>query len=258
MHSVRVSGTVVPYSKEGSGPGLLLVHGTTVGWRSNFGHVVERFTDCREVITPDYAGSGKSTLPEGPLNLELLTEQIAAVARDATQGPVDLLGDSLGAVVAAATAARHPSLVRRLVLVAGWADSADPRHQLILETWARLQENSAELGSRFAMSLGVSPAFLTRLGRDTIEAFTLMPPAANTLRRLQLGQRIDIRDSVRRIVAPTLILRGTQDYLIPEYQTRVLHELIPGSRYEALDCGHAAFVEQPDEIVRRVRGFLLE
>src|SRR6185437_14137150 len=258
MHSVKASGTVVPYSKEGSGPGLLLVHGTTVNSRANFGQVIERFTDRREVITPDYAGCGRSTIPVGPLSLELLTEQIAAVARHATQGPVDLLGDSLGAAVAAATAARYPSLVRRLVLVAGWADSADPRHQLVLGTWARLVETSPELGARFAMLVGVSPAFLTALGRDVIEAFTLQPPAAHTVRRLELGQRIDIREAARRIVAPTLLIRGTWDYLVPEYQTRALHELIPGSRCEALDCGHAAFFEKPDEIVRLVRNFLFE
>lgn len=258
MPSVTVSGTTVPYAKTGTGPGLVLIHGTTVGAQSNFGHVLRHFTDRRKVITPDYAGCGESTIPDGPLSLELLIEQIAAVARDASPAPLDFLGDSLGAVVAAATAARHPELVRRLVLVAGWADSADPRHQLIFETWIRLQESSPELGSRFVISLGVSPAFLTELGPETIRAFAAQPQPAHTLRRIQLGQRIDIRDAARRILAPTLILRGSQDYLIPEYQTRVLHELISGSRYESLDCGHAGFLEKPNEIARRARDFLLE
>lgn len=84
MHSVSVSGTRVPYSKAGSGPGLLLIHGTTIGSQANFGHIVEHFTDRHEVITPDYAGSSESSAPDGFLTLGLLTEQIAAVARDAT------------------------------------------------------------------------------------------------------------------------------------------------------------------------------
>jgi pimeloyl-ACP methyl ester carboxylesterase len=52
-------------------------------------------------------------------------EQIAATIRHTSDGAADLIGDSLGAVVAAATAAHHPPLVRKLMLVAGSADSSD-------------------------------------------------------------------------------------------------------------------------------------
>jgi pimeloyl-ACP methyl ester carboxylesterase len=110
------------------------------------------------------------------------------------------------------------------------------QHGRVFETWARLQETGTELGNRFAMSLGVSPAFLTGLGQEAIGAFIDQAPAAHTIRRIKLGQRIDIQESARQIQAPTLIIRGTQDYLIPEYQTRELHNLIPGSWYEALEC----------------------
>ncbi|MEO6921577.1 MAG: alpha/beta hydrolase [Collimonas sp.] len=119
MSTISVAGTTVHYTTSGTGPGLVLVHGTSIGTQANFGHVVERFTDQRQVISPDYAGCGNSTIPPGDLTLDILVEQIAGTIRHAADGPVDLLGDSLGAVVAAATAARYPSLVRRLVLVAG-------------------------------------------------------------------------------------------------------------------------------------------
>ena len=118
MTAISAAGTTVHYSTAGKGPGMLLVHGTSIGAQANFGHVVERFTDQRQVFSPDYAGCGNSTIPPGDLKLDTLVEQIAATIRHASDGPVDLLGDSLGAV--AATAARYPALVRRLVLVAGW------------------------------------------------------------------------------------------------------------------------------------------
>jgi pimeloyl-ACP methyl ester carboxylesterase len=256
MTTISVADTQVCYTSAGEGPGLVLVHGTGADGQSNFGHVVDRFTDRRRVVTPDFGGSGESTIPAGPLALDTLVEQIAGTIRHATPAPVDLLGDSLGAVVAAATAARYPSLVRRLVLVAGWADSADPRHQLVFGTWARLERDCSELGNRFGLSLAVSPGFLTALGPDTIAEIVRQPTPPDTDRRIDLGLRIDIRDAVATITAPTLVVSGTHDFLVPGYQTRVLHELISQSEHVELDAGHAAFLERPDDLVELVRAFL--
>src|SRR5262249_2264695 len=121
MPTVSAGDASVHYEVAGSGPGLVLVHGTQGNGETNWRHLVGRFADARTVITPDYSGSGRTTDGGGELTPESLAEQVGAVAREAADGPVDLLGFSLGAVVAAATAALHPELVRRLVLVAGWA-----------------------------------------------------------------------------------------------------------------------------------------
>jgi pimeloyl-ACP methyl ester carboxylesterase len=254
--TISVAGTQVCYTSTGDGPGLVLVHGTSADGRSNFGHVVDRFADRRCVVTPDFGGSGDSTIPTGPLALDILVEQIAGTIGDSASAAVDLLGDSLGAVVAAATAARYPSLVRRLVLVAGWADSADPRHQLVFGTWARLERDHSELGNRYGLSLAVSPGFLTGLGPDTIAEIIRQPTPSDTDRRIDLGLRIDIRDAVSTITAPTLVISGKHDFLVPGYQTRRLRELIPHSEYVELDVGHAAFLEKPGELVQIVRTFL--
>jgi pimeloyl-ACP methyl ester carboxylesterase len=256
MTIIAAAGTQVAYATVGDGPGLVLVHGTSIDARANFGHVVERFSDRWQVISPDYAGCGDSTLPDGDFELGVLVEQITAAIRHAGNGPVDLVGDSLGAVVAAATAASHPELVRKLVLVAGWADSSDPRHQLVFGTWARLTSLDPELANRYVMSLAVDPRFLTSLGHETIAAFLKQPAPPHTRRRIELGRRIDIRQMAREIMAPTLVVRGSHDYLIPGYQTLALHEAIRNSRCMEIDSGHAAFLEKADVLVPLIRTFL--
>src|SRR6266545_6322652 len=112
MPIARTMGTTVPYTATGTGSGLVLLHGTSLDAETNWGHLVDRFTDQRRVVVPDYA----------------------AVIRDAGEAPVDVVGYSMGAVVAAATAAAHPELVRRLVLIAGWVNSDDARFQLAFDT----------------------------------------------------------------------------------------------------------------------------
>jgi pimeloyl-ACP methyl ester carboxylesterase len=133
---ISVADTLVEYSSIGQGPCLVLVHGTSIDGPANFGHIVEQFSGQRTVIVPNYAGCGGSTIAEGALDLDVLVEQVAAVLRETPDGGADLLGDSLGAVVAAATAARYPALVRKLILVAGWADSSDP-NQLVARPGGR-------------------------------------------------------------------------------------------------------------------------
>ncbi|KVG52162.1 hypothetical protein WJ33_10860 [Burkholderia ubonensis] len=258
MATFSVAETSVNYTTTGTGPGLVLVHGTSIDAQANFGHVIGRFADQRLVIAPNYAGCGDSTIPEGDLTLDTLVEQIAGTIRHAGIGAVDLVGDSLGAVVAAATAATHPSLVRRLVLVSGWADSGDARHQMVFDTWARLEGTDSELSNRYVMSLAVKPAFLTALGGDNIAAFLRQAAPPDTQRRIALGQRINLRDKLPNISAPTLIVHGSHDYLIPAYQAQVLHQLIGNSRYDEIDSGHAVFLEAADELVARIRDFLLD
>lgn len=256
MRSVSVSGTTVSYRRDGRGPGLLLLHGTNSDGRSGFGHLITHFTGHRTVITPDYAGAGRSTLPEGPLSVELLAGQVAAVVTDYGEGPVDLLGTSLGAVVAAATAASRPELVRRLVLVAGWA-GPDARHRLVFETWKRLQQLDPELGTRFGLALAFSPPFLAGLGQERLGQLTTRGPATATDRRIDLGLRADIRRLLPRITAPTLVVGLTRDQLVPVEHSRALHAAIPDSRYAEIDSGHAVHLEKPDELVRLTRAFLL-
>jgi pimeloyl-ACP methyl ester carboxylesterase len=258
MATINVSGTSVNYTASGEGQGLVLLHGTSVDAQANFGHVVEGFADRRRIIRPNYGGAGGSTIPGGDLTLDIIVEQIAATIRHAANGPIDLLGDSLGAVVAAATAARHPSLVRRLVLAAGWAWSGDARHQMVFDTWARLAALGSDLGNCYVMSLAVSPQFLSALGPDSLSSFLRQAPAPDTLRRIDLGRRIDIREAARTIAAPTLIIAGAQDYLVPPYQTLDLHRRIGGSRCVELECGHALFLEKADELVGLIRTFLFD
>ncbi|NEY35728.1 alpha/beta fold hydrolase [Streptomyces sp. PRKS01-65] len=258
MNAVSVAGTSVSYTTAGSGRGLMLLHGTNSDSRSGFGHIVGDLAADRLVITPDYAGCGRSTIPDGDLTLEVLVEQAAAVVRDSGAGPVDLVGTSLGAVVAAATAATHPELVRRLVLVSGWADSSDPRHQLVFRTWETLEEEHPELATAFGLSHVLSPGFLSAFDAERVDAIRSRKGPDGNARRIRLGRHVDIRGLLPKISAPTLVVALTHDTLVPPYHSRHLHENIAGSSYTEIASGHAVLIEKPAEFVRVVREFVLD
>lgn len=257
MISISVAGTTVGYTTAGTGPKLVLLHGSGNDGQGSFGHILSCFTDVRTVVVADYAGCGHSTIPEGNLSLDLLVEQAAAVIRDLGAEPVDLLGSSMGAQVAAATAAVYPSLINRLVLVGGRADSQDARHQMVFDTWARLEAIDPRLSDRYLLLLVYRPEFLSALSSDRLHQLLHRPLPAQMKKRIEFGLRSNIRKQLIQITAPTLVVGMTRDCLVPVYHARELQKLIPNSQYAEIDSGHSVFREEPEKITHLIRNFIL-
>jgi pimeloyl-ACP methyl ester carboxylesterase len=259
MPTTIADGATVHYTATGSGPALVLVAGTGLPAEVNYGHLVPAFSGHRSVVLPDYAGSGETLDPAGSLSVEILAGQVAAAAEAAGDGPVDLVGYSLGAVVAAAVAATHTHLVRRLVLVAGWP-APDARHNLAIDLWQRLERADHDLFNRFLQLTCLSAPFLSSIGDEGVAALLAgAPPITEGMRRhMDLDARADIRELLPKISCPTLTIGLTRDQVIPVEQVRRLHEAIAGSRYAEIDSGHLVVFERPEELVGTIQEFLFE
>lgn len=245
------------YTARGEGPGLLLIHATGTDGETNFGHLYEHFTDLRTVITSDFAGSGGTPLGETPLTVDVLADQVIGAATAATDGPVDVLGFSLGSVVAAAAAAARPDLVRRLVLVNGWSRNDDPRQRLLMDLWQRLPGLDEQAFREFTALSVFSPPYLTGLGAEGIKAgVDLISAELGALRQMELAATVDIRDRLARISAPTLVIGSSHDHWMPVEHARETARAIGGSRYLELACGHMSVFERVPEVVHAVREFI--
>ncbi|GGL56357.1 alpha/beta fold hydrolase [Planomonospora parontospora] len=277
MPVVTVGNAQVHYTRTGTGPVLVLVHGTgSAGAELTWGGIAPRFADRHTVIMPDLSGTDRTSDDGAPLTVEGLAEQVAAVIEDAVDtadsagaavaagtgaGPaVDVLGFSMGAPVAAALAASRPDLVRRLVMVAGWVRTdADEYVRNLFTLWRRLGTSDAEAFGRSVTMTGFSRDFLNAIGRDEVEKLVPnMPPTPGTLRHVDLDSRVDIRRLLPLVRAETLVVGCAQDATVPVGNSRDLHAAIPGSAYAEIDAGHVVFFEKPDEFVELVRDFLAQ
>ncbi len=257
MPFVSTPDSTVHYEVEGTGPGLVLVHGVGGDAERAFGNVVQPFRDRHTVIRPNLAGSGQSMDSAEQLSVELFAEQVAATAQAAAEGPVDLLGFSLGAAVAAATAATRPELVRRLILVGGLAHTTSPRDQFNFAFWRDLLTTDFTLFKRFAALQAFSTPLLNGFGHEGL-AHALddeWPPGL--ARQIDAAARVDVRGLLSRIEVPTLVIGFAGDQIAPIEGSRELHAGIGGSRLVEIEGeGHMDWFADPGQIVKLTQEFL--
>ena len=262
---LRRRGAEIRSFEGGEGPPLLLLHGFG-GAAWNFSELVPLLPG-RRLIVPDLPGHGAST-PLPAASIAAFADVVAELLDSSTSsGPVDVLGHSMGGVVALRLAERHPSLVRRLVLAAPAGISSSTRLAEVLIVLAGVVKPARFAGrrvDRIARSqrlrrlvfgpLEVSNADL--LTERAVHGF-LRGPALHT-DALSAGLALaadDPRVDLERVQCPVLVLFGGRDRQVPlddgfEYARRLRAPL----RVIA-DCGHLLIGERPDACARAVLEF---
>lgn len=233
---------------DGTGPAVVLIHGTGADAVSNWGPLIESLSGTYTVFAPNLPGAGATPAPTVGLDLPGLADQVVATVRAAgATGGFHLVGHSLGAVVAAAVAARHPGKVRSLLLHAGWVSSA-PREALMFDLWSRLLQADAGLLARLLVLEAMSPAMLARADAaeldEMVAGFTSMLDR-RILGQLELDGRIDLARDLHAIRAATLVLASADDRIIPPPHQRVLAAAIAGAQFREVPGGHGIPFEDP-------------
>jgi pimeloyl-ACP methyl ester carboxylesterase len=116
MSYADVNGLSLYYEEHGSGEPLVLLHGG-FGAGELFGPILPALAARRRVIAVDLQGHGRTADVDRPLRPEDMADDIAALIAHLGLEHADVMGYSLGALVALRTAIQHPDRVRRLVLV---------------------------------------------------------------------------------------------------------------------------------------------
>ncbi|MFI8361780.1 alpha/beta fold hydrolase [Streptomyces sp. NPDC085612] len=245
----------------GSGPGLALAHGAGSSAAGTYGPILDGLAARHTVVGVDYPGSGHTPRSAGPLSLDDLADQLVAAAVAEGLETFAVSGYSLGGPVAVRTAVRHPERVTALVLTATFAHH-DQRLALALPIWRELAgSGDRDLLARFLTMMAVGADALEAMPAELLSqavGFTAAGIAEGTPEHAELASRIDVRDDLARVAAPTLVISTTQDRFTSTRLHRALADGIPGARLAELRTGHLPMVERPAEWQALITDFLAE
>lgn len=260
MPTAAVRGTELHYERAGSGEPLLLIQGmsgTHVSWGKPFKAALE---DSFDIVAFDNRGIGLSERISDPFTIAELAEDTSALLDELGWESAHVLGISMGGMIAQELALSNPGRLRSLTL--GCTYCGGPGSQLMPQEnaeklLAAFSSGDREQAIRAGYEVNLSPAF--RADEGAFAAFHEMAtsvPAARDVIQLQL-QAIgghDTSDRLGGIAAPTLIVHGTVDGVLPYPNGEQIASLMPGARFETLeDVGHMFWWEQPQRSAELVR-----
>lgn len=236
VRSVEIDGLRLAYTVSGSGPAAVLIHGLAGSGRW-WDPVVPDLARDHTVHVLDLVGFGASA--RQPFVLEGAATQIARFMDMLGIGRALVVGHSMGGLIAAELAADRPDLVERLVLV----DACGlPFRQSLVQHAVNLVRST----------LTASPSFLALSLVDTLRAGPL-----TLVRATRAVLRSDLSSRLARIEAPTLVLWGEHDPLIPADTGRALARALANGSFAIVEgAGHSPMWERPERFSRRLRSFM--
>jgi pimeloyl-ACP methyl ester carboxylesterase len=250
----------VAYRTFGSGPALVLIMGyagTMETWAPAF---VNALSQHHRVVIFDNAGIGKTQSLPAPLTIDAMADQTSALITALGLGKPDVLGWSMGGMIAQALAILHPSQVSRLVLCAtfpGSGKNAVPSQKLVN---ALTGGGQGALDDLFpADQAKAAAAFVA--GTATYPSSAPAPAAIVAAQAKAVVEWWDDRDPAGKqtasISVPTLVADGTVDLLDPVSNDRALARLISGAKLQLYpDAGHAFLFQDQSSFVALVESFL--
>ena len=230
----RLGGERIRWRVAGEGPPLVLVHGLSASWRwwRAVVPLLARAYTCHLLDLPRFGGTRRP---------DAAAEWISAWADGADLRHMRLVGHSLGGAVAARLAVLRAELVEALVLVS--AVGMPSRRSLGAYAWPL-----------FTTLRATNPVFLSRIAADAVRA----APAA-LVRGGLYSARADISHEARGIRAPTLLVWGERDALVPLSLAAEWRRAVPSSRLVVLPgVGHIPMVERPREFAELLLEFFDE
>ncbi len=255
-----IDGVEIEYDVRGDGPAVLLLHAFPLGlfmWDAQ----VEALAATHRVLRFDARGFGGSAADDGPLTMERIADDGAALLDHLGIDKAVVGGCSMGGYAAFAFVRRHPQRLAGLVLqdTRAGADTAEAKaNRATLAAKVLAEGASAALEAFLPKLVGETthrerPAVVAFL-RERILA-TSPPAIANALHGL--AARADSRETLPTIAVPTLVLVGTEDVLTPPPEAVTMAAAIPRARLDVIPgAGHLANLESPDAVNAALRSFL--
>jgi 2-hydroxy-6-oxonona-2,4-dienedioate hydrolase len=266
LRHVTVGGVRTRVLRAGSGPDLVLLHGTGGHLEAYARDIAGLAADFR-VTAYDMVGHGWSDLPDRPYTTDVLSDHLTGLMDALDIGRAHLSGESLGGWVAAWTAAHQPDRVGRMVLntPGNIANKPEVMKRLVESTTAAVRDPSDATVRRRVEFLFHHTEMVTDELVNLRRAVYSRPGFPRAIANTLVLQDPEVRKDfawdpgwVGKITAPVLLLWTDHDPTGGLDEAELLLSWLPDARLEVIeDAGHWPQWEKRDEFLRAHREFLL-
>jgi 3-oxoadipate enol-lactonase len=252
-------GTKIYWDERGTGAPVLMIMG--LGYASCMWHRTRPvLSNSYRTIAFDNRGVGQSDVPPGPYSMAGMAADAAAVLDAASVGSAHVFGMSMGGMIAQEFALQYPQRVRSLILgctAAGGpnAQRAEPAALEMLRTAGTMPpEQAAQAAVPFIYD-SATPRRL--IDEDIAKRRPWFPTKEGYLAQLQAILAWESFSRLPQITAPTLVIHGKKDRLVPPGNGEMIAARIPGAQLVMLEgAGHLFSTDQTEAAHKALLEFL--
>jgi len=254
------NGTRIFWTETGSGDPLLLIMGlayTHEMWHRTVPIVSKHF----RTIAFDNRGVGQSDVPPGPYSIAQMAADAAAVLDAAGARRAHVFGVSMGGMIAQEFAVAYPDRVTSLILgctACGGPNAVAAAPNVLQVLMARATMGPDEGIEAMVPYIYDASTPRARIDQDLAIRRRTYPSTAGYVAQVQGVMAWSAFDRLKQIHAPTLIVHGETDQLVPPENARVLKKNIAGSHVVMIPhASHIFVTDQPERSHEAVLAFLL-
>jgi pimeloyl-ACP methyl ester carboxylesterase len=265
MPEAQVGGVKIHYTEAGEGDPLLLIMGFGMPGDAWLG--VLPFLQGFHAIYFDNRGTGQSARPEGPHTPSQMADDAAGILDHLHIARAHVYGVSMGGMIAQELVLRHPHKVRSLVLGCTMCGGAYAKlgDQNVIDTLLEVVQGMGRTDPQTWVDQQL-PLLFTRewiaanpgIREMMVMMAPFLPPTPpETAHKAMAGMfGWSTYDRLPQIKAPTLIIHGDHDVIIPVENAYILKERIPGSQLHIVSgAGHGYPAQDPAGVHQLITDF---
>ena len=251
------------YRVYGEGEPLVLIMGHGMDARSWVFQTPE-FSKEYQVIGFDNRGVGRTDAPDSPYSIAMMADDTAGLMDILGIEKAHILGVSMGGMIAQEFALKYPHRVKSLILATTAARSPSEGVGALASIFITEEGVSQETRIRKLLPNIYTDKFFenSEQVQRVVDAMLANPnpqPAYAAARQGDAAAQHDTRDRLGQITAPTLVLVGKEDIVLPVKLSEELAEGIPNAELVVLEGGgHGFNFEIPDKFNQAVLDFLVK
>jgi pimeloyl-ACP methyl ester carboxylesterase len=264
MPTIGTEEQSIYYEVTGEGPAIVFLHGATGDSSTYWENQVPFFSQDFEVITVDIRGHGRSKLGVVTVDyIEDCADDLRRILDELNISEAHIVGLSKGGLVAQRFALKHPQRLRRLVLADTSSGIKSEKMRRFLEDVLIKTAERSDMEHVFDLNLlwAHSARYLEEnKDRIALERKHFAETSVEEYIALMKTTSVaDITDQLPKIIAPTLVIWGSEDIEIPRLYSEILARNIPNAMLVIIEgAGHKSCVDRPEEFNKVVNTFLKE